>query len=166
MTYIGKLFWNMCKPLTHIESTVDSTINLPVSFFSRRKTSFVHFRSWFSRTKIGCAQWPNKDPPDIHAHAKLPVPSSQARLLPKLCRWVCWNPSAISLAMPSALTKQKLNRDAWSMHWALRAILQTDFNKLNDKVSVKSELEKMAPAVWRVQGPQEDLCLAIEHNQA
>ena len=46
----------------------------------------------------------NKKPPATPWHANRSVPSSQARLLLKLCRWVCSNPSATSLAMPSALT--------------------------------------------------------------
>jgi len=41
---------------------------------------------------------------------------------------------------------------------ALRAMLHLDSNKLNDKVSVKDELEKMAPTDWRVQGSQEVFC--------
>jgi len=38
---------------------------------------------------------------------------------------------------------------------ALRAMLHLDSNKLNDKVSVKTDPEKMAPTDWRVQGSQE-----------
>jgi hypothetical protein len=34
-------------------------------------------------------------------------------------------------------------------------MLHLDLNKLNDKVSVKTELEKMAPTDWRVRGSQE-----------
>ena len=34
-------------------------------------------------------------------------------------------------------------------------MLHLDSNKLNDKVSVKTELDKMAPTDWRVRGSQE-----------
>ena len=43
--------------------------------------------------------------------------------------------------------------------YLLQTILQTDFNKLNDKVSAKVECEKMAPTNWLVQGSLGDLLL-------
>ena len=49
---------------------------------------------------------------------------------------------------------------------ALRAMLHLDSNKLNDKVSVKIELEKMALTDWRVQGSQEVFVMVIEHKRA
>ena len=53
-----------------------------------------------------------------------------------------------------------------SMHWALRAILHSDLDKLNDSISDESKLEKTAPTTWRVQGWQEDFVLVIEHKRA
>ena len=45
-------------------------------------------------------------------------------------------------------------------------MLHLDLNKLNDKVSVKTELEKMAPTDWRVGGPRRFFILVIEHKRA
>ena len=44
-------------------------------------------------------------------------------------------------------------------------MLHLDLNKLNDKVSVKTELEKMAPTDWRVRGPRRFFILVIEHKR-